>query len=221
MTKADIGLFHYLLSDSDATIGTINETIPYNDSIKLEAFINSAYTKFRVVIPNCIEYKNKNYTITTIGAYSFRKSDITYLYIPRSVVRILDYAIDWVPYLEKVEFERDSQLIEIQRSFLVDSTVTRLEIPAYASSIGTAFLKYNTHIKKIFFFGKNEITCESDLSAYEDLQIYVHSYYKSSKLCSVSVISRDIFPSLAPVTCNYKNEMNNIRLLYLCSFILE
>lgn len=219
MTQVDIGLFHYLLSDSVAAFGTINESIPNNGSLRNVAFIDKSFTRIPVIIPNSIEYENKKYTVTTIGGYSFRYSEITYLFIPRSVVIIFDYAVDWVQYLEKIEFERDSQLKEIKASFLVNSTVTRLEIPAYVTSIGTHFLTYNTKIRKIFFFGENEVICQKNLTSYKNLNVYVHSYYKSTKFCDVDVISSDVFPSLAPITCNHMTGLVHIPLFYLSVII--
>lgn len=117
----EIGLFRFLVSDSVATFGTINESQEWNDKYNRNAFRNPSSTNFHVEIPNTITYNDKTYPVTVIGHQALRYSKITSLRIPRNIQIILSYAIDYCSYMKYIYFDPDSMLRFIDNSFCVGS----------------------------------------------------------------------------------------------------
>lgn len=105
MTSADVGLFHYLVKDGAATIGTINSTRVYlqpaDDIYRKNAFIDKVNTNMLLIIPEMINYKNQIYIVTIIGYMAFAYANITYAFVPKSINTIFGYAFDWCINLKK------------------------------------------------------------------------------------------------------------------------
>lgn len=133
----------------------------------------------------------------------------------------MDYAFDWCQQMTKLEFDPDSELSIIQRSFCVASAVRSIRIPAFVKSIGISLFDRSTVIKKIYFAG-GELSCDTNFTKLKlpDFAIYVLPNYPSQTFCSkqVNIISK--LPTYHTKSCAVNNAYSQIRINMLSSMIL-
>lgn len=214
----EIGLFRFLVSDSVATFGTINQSQVWNDRYNCNAFRNPSSTHFHVEIPNTITYQSKVYSVTVIGCQALRCAQITSLRIPRNIQIILSYAIDICTNLKYVYFDPDSSLSFIDHSFCVKSIIRSIRLPASITTIGSGIFTFCDKLKEVYFAG-NPLNCESELSS-ANFIVYVDKTYKSNKFCNKNVISLESFQTRRIDSCRYMQQQFTSNSIYYLNVLV-
>ena len=221
MTIITYGIFKYLINEAnnEALLGTINNTIITDHSANKNAFINPDFTSYNVVIPPTILYNNKYYFVKRIGVCAFRYSMITSLRIGKFVEEIQFRSLDWCSYLQKIEFDRESSLTMIGRSFAVNSSITKIIIPSRVNRIADLLFRNAKKLKTIYY-GGSELECLENLNS-SSISIYVLPNYKDNMFCKHIVTVLSEFPlEKIPSCIKYLKCFESISISYLLIPIL-
>lgn len=218
MQPVEVGLFYYLVSDSVATIGTVNTTwvMKSGDSVyQRNAYIDKINTHYDVNIPKEITYNNQIYKVTVLGHMAFANSDITGVFIPQYVHSILNYAFDWCYKLASIEFDTFSELKNIYFSLGVGSIIKSFKIPSSVTFIDQYFFTSCSTILKITYDGLEEPVCNTNHTN-SDFYVLVKPEYSSSKFCSKTVYKACSRPI---ASCKIRSQVFSVVILFVCPLI--
>lgn len=111
-------------ADTNITIDGIKYRV--NDSKKTASVISNGYSG-NIIIPSKIDYSGITYTVNSIGARAFAKSDITSIDIPETVKTIGEEAFQECEGITSVKLPKD--LSKIEERLFSNSTITEIVIP--------------------------------------------------------------------------------------------
>ena len=92
-------------------------------------FLKSAFDtiqSFDFTIPETIKYKDKEYTITTIGDYAYYKTNIATLYIPKTIKILKSSAFESCRFLTKIDVDPQNEFFTSVNNFLTSKNMTVL-----------------------------------------------------------------------------------------------
>ena len=99
-------------------------------------------------------------TIESIATYAFANSEITEIVIPASVVKIYSYAFKDCSKLEKIEFEKNSNLTTIYSNAFEGSAIREITLPEKITMFGASVtassyaFKNCKNLEKVTFLGE-------------------------------------------------------------------
>ncbi len=133
------------------------------------AVTSGSYNVSSIVIPANVSYNGNNYTVTSIGKNAFKKSNVTKIKLPPTIVKIGEYAFSEIKYFEEINLPES--LISIGDYAFYLNGITSIKIPSSVVSIG------------------NYVFCNSQLSSIELPNSIKKIGFEAFSGCSLSSIN--------------------------------
>lgn len=95
-------------------------------------------------------------SIETIGEYSFYKTGLLSVLVPKNVISIGDYGFACCYSMVSFQFEEGSQIQQIVSHLVTNCRITNFTVPQYARSWGTGVLDVVTTITSIYVHQDNQ-----------------------------------------------------------------
>ena len=183
----------YIISNNTAVVGTnINENS--------NALVDIENTKKVKLIPYIHGFR-----VLTIGKYAFCKSNIEYIWIPKTVEVMKLDCLAHIQVLKTVEFEEESNLREYEQGiFYNDSKLRTIHLPNRLQ-ISVQYIFTHCHLDSVFYYGMFEFNQKMffhDAYVGTDVKnLYVCKNYPYSHFAEITNIQKNLECDL-PITIN-------------------
>lgn len=138
------GIYYNILSIDDSSV-----SVTYRD--KNHELGNTSYSTKKIVIPEKVTYKNLEYTVTEIGPYAFKRSEIKKITLPETINKIREYSFYDCDSLTSIKIPNSVNYIG-ERAFGSCYELSSINVPDGVTHVGAYAFSYCSNLMNIYGF---------------------------------------------------------------------